>query len=199
MRIVAGQLRGRPIPPHRCLAAIRLTSARLKEAVFSLLGADLDHRSFLDLCAGSGQIGLEAYSRGAVVTLNEPDPRRWTRIQALVRAWSLQGVALYRMRAQGLLPVLATAGQRFDVVYVDPPYEARHRGLPLAAALLEQLGRTPVLNSGGLVLVQHPAAMALPEATGTLVLRQRRPYGTTHLSLYAPASCQPATQPSQGA
>ena len=77
MRIVTGRLRGRTIPfsPKRH-GDIRVTSGRLKEAVFDRLGSCLKGLRFLDICAGSGQIALEAYSRGATVTAVEPDRRR---------------------------------------------------------------------------------------------------------------------------
>ncbi|MEW6753981.1 MAG: RsmD family RNA methyltransferase [Candidatus Latescibacterota bacterium] len=184
MRIVSGTLRGRAIPSHRSLAGIRLTSARLKEAIFSMLGDDLTGHSFLDLCAGSGQVGLEALSRGAQVLLNEPDRCRCDRIRSLLGQWQVEGAETRCMTAQRLVAQLGAEDRRFDVVYVDPPYQAERGGRPLSLDLLEELGRVCPLEEQGLVLVQHRARLALPVQAGTLQLLQRRSYGSTELCIY---------------
>lgn len=193
MRIVSGSLRGRTIPSRRCLADIRLTSAMLKEAIFSMLGSDLTGCAFLDLCAGSGQVGLEAASRGAQVLLNEPDHRRCEQIRALVSQWRVEDARVECVRAQRLIPLLQEQGSRFDVIYVDPPYHALRDGRPLSLDLLEGLGDAHLLCERGLVLVQHQSELPLPEQVGALGVLRRRPYGTTTLSVYGcgPAADQP--------
>ena len=137
MRIVTGTYRGRQIPSGRRLRQIRLTSTRLKEAVFSMLGPNLKGRTFLDLCAGSGQMGLEALSRGASVELNEPDHLRRRQIRSLLYQWRAGVAGLHSVKAQHLIPQLAAAGRRFDIVYADPPYHARYCGAPLLLGLIE--------------------------------------------------------------
>jgi 16S rRNA (guanine966-N2)-methyltransferase len=189
MRVVAGDLRGRNIPSHRCLSSVRLTASHLKEAVFSRLGADLTGLNFLDLCAGSGQIGLEAYSRGAQLTINEPDRRRHEQIQQLIRSWRLEEVCLLSAKAQTLLPQLESRRQRFDLVYLDPPYHATHGGVPLSCFLLEQLGALELLpQAAGLGLVQHQKELSLPAASGSLERIDQRTYGNTSLSTYRRAA-----------
>lgn len=184
MRIVTGVLRGRTIPSTRVLASIRLTSARLKEAVFSMLGTELADLTFLDLCAGSGQIGLEAASRGARAVLNEPDHRRQAQILRLLRDWRVDGVELRREKAQMLIPLLQEEGRSFDVIYLDPPYEATRHARPLSIELLEQLAASALPVDDGLVLVQHQAELEPPNETGALALLERRSYGNTTLSIY---------------
>ena len=184
MRIVTGLLKGRVIPSHRSLAEIRLTSSRLKEALFSSLGADLSGRTFLDLCAGSGQIGLEAYSRGAEVVLNEPDPGRCRQIRRLLRRWGISGVELFEVRGELLIPRLGMQNRRFDLVYLDPPYHAGLDGGPLALALVERLSDGAILEETALVLVQHSSGLELPENAGCLAVLRRRIYGGTGLTIY---------------
>lgn len=188
MRIVSGTLRGRTIPftPRRH-GHVRVTSARLKEAVFAILGATLEDQTFLDLCAGSGQIALEASSRGARVVANEPDRRREGYLRHLVRDWQLDGFELHGAKAQALIPQLAREGRQFDVVYVDPPYEATYESLPLSEALLRLVAETGLLASGGVLLVQHSRRLDLPERCGPLTRQRRRTYGDTDLSQYAAA------------
>ncbi len=193
MRIVAGSLRGRQIPSHPCLGSVRLTSARTKEAVFSMLGSDLQRLLFLDLCAGSGQIGLEAYSRGARIVLNEPDRRRYAQIRRLVAQWQLDDIELHSTRAENLMPRLQAVGYRFDVVYLDPPYHARSSGQALAARLLTQLGNTDILQSGAVALVQHQADLDLPPASGMLQRGRQRTYGSTMLTIFHCITPRPAS------
>ena len=185
MRIVTGSLKGRSIPfnPRRH-GEIRLTSARLKEAVFSMLGP-LEGRSFLDLCAGSGQIALEAYSRGGRVTACEPNGRRYRMLRELLRAWGVdERLQLSNQKAQMLI---SQGGGSYDGVYVDPPYEATLGGRPLSLALAEQLALSGMIDSGGMMFVQHPGGLHLPDSLDSLSLDRRRRFGDSAVSVYAPA------------
>lgn len=174
MRIITGALKGRVIPFGARHGQIRLTSSLLKGAVFSMLGPEMGGLSFLDLCAGCGQVGLEAHSRGARTALNEPDQRRYTLLQGLQREWQLEGLELYRMKAQVLIPWLEDRGQRFDLVYVDPPYEAQLNNLPLSLALLQLLGSGRLLAEGGWCFIQHQRGLVLPPQTGRLHQQRQR-------------------------
>ena len=189
MRIITGHLKGRTIPfnPRRH-GDIRLTSSMLKEAVFASLGPSLEGRAFLDLCAGSGQIGLEAHSRGARVTTAEPDAKRYSHLRSLLEDWDASdGVELFNTRAQLLIPQLEQQDRRFDVVYVDPPYDATLGDEPLSLALLRRLGRSHLLGDGGIVMVQHSRHLQLPSVEDGLSCRKQRRYGDTLLSVYGPS------------
>ena len=185
MRVVTGSLKGRVIPynPKR-QGRIRLTPSALKEAVFSMIGPDLGSTSFLDLCAGCGQMGFEAVSRGANVLLNEPDPRRNRHLVALLETWGITDTHVARVPAQRLVPELHAQQEHFDVVYIDPPYHAQWRGGPLSLGLLEVVGGHPIVTPSGSVLVQHPRDLACPHAAGCLALLKQRPHGNTVLSVY---------------
>lgn len=182
MRIVTGDLRGRRIPSGR-LGNLRLTSSRLKEAIFTMLGADLQGCNFLDLCAGSGQMGLEALSRGAQVVFNEPDRRRYRLLRELLRDWRI-GAEMHEVRAEMLIPRLGEETRRFHTIYIDPPYHARHSGAPLCMALLEKLGEISLLQPDGIVLAQHQKELELPAETGDLKRLRSRDYGNTSLCIY---------------
>ena len=185
MRIVTGRLRGRTIrfSPKRH-GDIGVTSGRLKEAVFDRLGASLEGLSFLDVCAGSGQIALEAYSRGAMVTAIEPDRRRCDLLRQLMRDWGVNHLELLSRRGQKALTDLANEGRRFDVIYLDPPYHARHSGQPLSEVLLAAVGTSGVLAADGRLLVQHPRGLELSESVAGLQCVGHRRHGTTNLSEY---------------
>jgi 16S rRNA (guanine(966)-N(2))-methyltransferase RsmD len=186
MRIITGALKGRIVPFNARHGELRLTSSLLKEAVFSMLGSELAGWSFLDLCAGCGQVGLEAYSRGARTALNEPNKRRHALLKDLQREWRLEGLALYHMKGQVLIPWLEERGQRFDFVYVDPPYEAQLSHVPLSLALLQLLGAGQLLAEEGWCFIQHQRSLEMPPETGRLHRHRQRHYGQTTLSLYSP-------------
>ena len=190
LRIITGNHKGLAIPfsPKR-QGDIRITSSRLKEAIFASMGrgGDLEGQTFLDLCAGSGQIGLEAHSRGARVTSVEPDFRRFTCLKKLLADWNVgDGMDVINTKAQLVIPQLEQQGRRFDTVYIDPPYEATLGTEPLCLSLLGKLGHSDILREERLVMVQHSRRLELPAKVGGLTCRKRRIYGDTLLSVYRP-------------
>jgi 16S rRNA (guanine966-N2)-methyltransferase len=125
MRIVAGRFRGKPLTPPKG-NAIRPTSDRVRESVFSILvsrlGPDLGAARVLDLFAGTGALGLEAVSRGAsaVMFVDNSIVARGI-IRGHVEAFGLGGMArLLKRDAVALGPIGQSAP--FDLVFVDPPY-----------------------------------------------------------------------------
>ncbi|MBT3345943.1 MAG: hypothetical protein HN712_15140 [Gemmatimonadetes bacterium] len=199
MRIITGRLRGRSLPfSQRRHGDVRVTSSRLKEAVFARLGP-LDGVHWLDLCAGSGQIGLEAYSRGARVVAVEPDRRRGASLLSLLKEWRItDGMDLRTRRAEMVIKELTTQIQggsvdRFDFVYIDPPYHARRSAMPLCQALLQDIATSDILARDGLVLVQHDRRQELPESVPPLARQDERLYGDSLLSVYGPVEEPVAT------
>ena len=160
----------------------------LKEAVFAMLGPSLQEFAFLDLCSGSGQMGLEACSRGAAVVFNEPDQRRFSQIRALTREWRLTDIELFSEKAQILLPRLSAQQRLFDAIYLDPPYDATFESRPLSLALIERLGNCRLLTEEGQLFAQVPKSLALPEEAGHLKLLRERKYGDTVLGVFTPAT-----------
>jgi 16S rRNA (guanine(966)-N(2))-methyltransferase RsmD len=186
MRIITGKLKGRTIPFDVVkYGNARVTPGRVKEAAFTVLGARLDRLNFLDLFSCSGQIGLEAYSRGARVLLNEPDHRRRRFISRLLKDWGVERqIRLLDRPAETLLPLLESEKRHFDVIYLDPPYRLQMDRVPFALAILTRLGGSTLVAPSGHVLIQHFADMELPVAVGALALRVRKNYGGTSLSVY---------------
>ena len=129
MRIVTGSLKGRTIPFNgRKQGNIRVTPARLKEAVFSMLGP-LQDQSFLDLCTGSGQMALEAYSRGANVIACDDNDKRCRILKDLLETWHVdENLQLINAKAQILI---GQQNRQYVGVYIDPPYDATLSGRPL--------------------------------------------------------------------
>lgn len=148
MRIVGGAYRGRRIAvPAR--AGVRPTPERVRETLFNWLGQRLDGASCLDLYAGSGALGFEAASRGAArVVMVEADRGI---AAALARSREQLGAAAVEVVPGDALAYLARGGERFDVVFLDPPF--RQNALP---ALLAALPRR--LRPGARVYVEGARA-----------------------------------------
>ena len=158
MRIVAGRNRSRRIvvPPGR---AVRPTSDRAREAVFASLGRHVAEARVLDLFAGSGAMGLEALSRGAAsCRFVERDAAALASIRANVAALDeTERATIERASAITALRRLAAAGERFDLVIADPPYDAVAGLAPALAELVPA-----VLADAGRVVLETAADDALP-------------------------------------
>ena len=147
MRIIAGEYRGRRIKVAS-RPGLRPTPDRVRETLFNWLGQWLDGRSCLDLFAGSGALGFEAASRGAArVVMVENDRSAFAALEAARAAIGMHAVELVRGDA---FDYLQRERERFDVVFVDPPF--RQNALPAVLAGLEQR-----LKSGARVYVEAPA------------------------------------------
>jgi 16S rRNA (guanine966-N2)-methyltransferase len=180
MRVIAGQYGGRRLqaPPG---AATRPTADRVREALFSILGARVTEARVLDLFAGAGGVGLEALSRGAGhATRVERDARALAALRANVEVLGLGALARVR-RGDVLRELLALyeAGERFDVVFLDPPYEAG-----LVAATLQALGGGGLLMNEAVVVAQHFTKQAPAATVGALATFRARRFGETTLTFY---------------
>ena len=172
-RIVGGVAGGRRLvmPKGR---GTRPTSDRVREGLFSALGGDLSGRSFLDLYAGSGAVGLEASSRGAApVVLVERDTHALVALRANVHDLALPGVAV---RAESVRRYLTEPdAQAFDVVFLDPPYADP------VAEVLELLFAGDWLAPGAVVVVERATRDGAPEWPPGGVTDRSRRYGDSTL------------------
>jgi 16S rRNA (guanine(966)-N(2))-methyltransferase RsmD len=168
MKITGGTARGRMIasPPG---GDVRPTSSRVREALFSVVGHDLDGISVLDAFSGSGLLALEAWSRGAAVVAVERSPEAHRRIQDEVRRMS----ATVDVRLGDVLALAPSLGS-FGVVLVDPPY-----ALPVAP-ILERLA--PCCSD--VLVLEADAGTAVPRTVDGLVADAPRRYGGTTLHVF---------------
>ncbi len=148
MRIVGGNLRGRRLAAVQ--GPIRPTSDRLRQALFDVLGTAVQGRVFLDLYAGTGAVGLEAWSRGAAqVVLVERDPASIRLIRRNLELCGLGGEL--QVRQQDVFAFLAAPALTVpaDFVYLDPPYAMRRYD-----KLLAKVAVSPAVSPGGVVLLE---------------------------------------------
>lgn len=175
MRIISGSRRGKKL-----LALdgdqVRPTTNMVKEALFNILQFGIEGRRFLDVFAGSGQIGLEALSRGAKEAVFVDSSRDSVRvIQKNVEAAGFSGQC--RVVSAGFDSFLRAERGRFDVAFLDPPY-----GTGLLADALELTAR--VMSPGGVIVCEHGGKEEPPEQAGPFTKRKTYRYGRTSLSLY---------------
>ncbi|MCL6622486.1 MAG: 16S rRNA (guanine(966)-N(2))-methyltransferase RsmD [Syntrophobacterales bacterium] len=190
MRIIAGEFRGRRLAGVK--GGVRPTSDRVREAIFSILGEGVAGARVLDLFAGTGALALEALSRGAgSAVLVEEAPAALAVIRRNVAALGVEArVRLLPLPVAGAIKKLAQAGERFDLIFLDPPY-----GRGLAAATLQLLGEGGVLAAGARVVAEMSRRESPPPAAGCLTLTDLRRYGDTQVAFYGPAAVDDEKEP----
>lgn len=152
MRIITGKARGVRLETLEGLNT-RPTAERAKEAVFSMLAFDIEGRRVLDLFAGSGQMGLEALSRGAVSAVMVDCARAAVEIiKKNTAKTKLEGAEIVCADSVLWLDGAAKRGLSFDIVFMDPPYAEK-----LLPRCLEKLLRGNLLKSTSLIVCESGA------------------------------------------
>jgi 16S rRNA (guanine966-N2)-methyltransferase len=188
IRIIAGSLRGRVIPfSNRRYDEADITPQKVKGAIFSMIGEWLRGRSFLDLYAGSGQIGFEALSRGAApVVLNEMDTPRFRFISTCVERFGpLPAATILNLPANRALELLHEKESRFDYIFLDPPYRKSEDADDPYRAIIESVGVLDLLAPGGEIIVQHYTKNAPDHIIGRYSARSVKRYGKTTCTVYS--------------
>ena len=188
MRIAGGSLRGRILaaPPD---GVLRPTQDAVREELFSMLAAVLPGASFLDLYAGTGAVGLEAWSRGAgAVAWVERSPRSLRTLEAnLAKCFGAAGappaLRLFRADVGAWLKRPALPPGSVSIVFADPPYVEREGEPDGMSALLAAVRDSGLLAPVSFFVAEQRAGTPLPACEGFDLLRDRR-YGRTQLSLF---------------
>ena len=175
MRVITGSARGRKLKTLDSLD-IRPTPDAVKEAIFSVIQFDLPSASVLDLFAGSGQLGIEALSRGAKhCVFVDKNPEAVAVIKENLNACKLADAS--RTLHMDSLDYLKVAKHGFDIALLDPPY--RFGLIEKALPLLEKK-----LNSGAFVICEHESELTLEDNYGGLTLHKRYRYGKVSVTIY---------------
>ena len=180
MRIITGRARGLKLTPPRNYD-VRPTADRVKEALFNIIRSAVPDAAVLDAFAGTGNLALEAWSRGArKIVLFDKSPESLRLVRTNVAKARAQEAADIR-HTDALAGILkcAARGEQFDIIFSDPPYD---KGLnqELYEALL---AHPSVLREGGLLVLEHSLAddPAAYIKTGTPMRTEK--YGDTKISL----------------
>jgi 16S rRNA (guanine966-N2)-methyltransferase len=183
MRVIAGEARGLPL--RTPFPGVRPTMDRVRGAIFSSLGNAVLGARVLDLFAGSGAMGIEALSRGAVsAVFVDADPRCAACVRENLRRARLQA-SVQTMDALKFLDLYAEEG--FDLIFADPPYAKSSTSRNFAAELLHLPSLLGALAPTGTLVLERPAGSAEPEGGSFSLIRLRR-YGESEIAYYVPSS-----------
>jgi 16S rRNA (guanine966-N2)-methyltransferase len=151
MRVIGGVHRGRRLRTVAGLQ-VRPTSDRLRETLFNIIAPKINGSNFLDVCAGSGAVGIEALSRGAAeVTFIERNRQACNTINTNLTALGItQGATIINREASVALKRLEQESRQFEIVFFDPPYASA-----LYDLVIRQLGFGKLLKRNSVVIVEH--------------------------------------------
>jgi 16S rRNA (guanine966-N2)-methyltransferase len=176
MRIIAGDFKGRRLEAP-AWEGLRQTSDKLRETLFNILAPRIAGAAVLDVFAGTGALGLESLSRGArLVVFVERDPRAVALIAANAeRCGARDRCAIIRDTAERVLQK-TIAGEPFDLVMLDPPYDYDPLGPVLTSAGAH-------LAPGGLLILEHATRRPIPTVDGLVATRTVRS-GDSSLTMF---------------
>jgi 16S rRNA (guanine(966)-N(2))-methyltransferase RsmD len=180
MRVIGGIAKGRRFRIGRG-SEIRPTSDYLKEVIFDILQDLVKGVTFLDLFAGSGNVGIEALSRGAEeVVFVDSSPFSIRLIQDNLQDLGLQDRAtLMRTKALTAIRSLKRRGNQFGLIFMDPPYQRS-----LTVPTLEALCELDLLEKGGMVIAEHFHKEEVPVSLRWLIRNRQIRHGESALSFY---------------
>jgi 16S rRNA (guanine(966)-N(2))-methyltransferase RsmD len=189
MRVIAGTLRRRTLEAPAGLST-RPTSDRLRETLFNVLAPRIEGARFLDLYAGSGAVGIEAASRGAasVVVVERAEPALRVLRGNLEKLGLRGGVRVEAVSVGAFLRRVrpGKSAMRFDIVFLDPPYEAAEE-YALAMGLLGAEASS-LLAEGAVVIAEHRRKQKLEDDYGVLRRVRLLEQGDAALSFYESAA-----------
>lgn len=181
LRVISGKAKGRKLKVPAGWN-IRPTPDRVKESLFNILMGIIEGARFLDLFAGTGNVGIEALSRGAAGAVFVENNSRHVKVieENLAITGLGERARVIKSGVEPALKKLAAENLKFDIVFMDPPY---HTDLAEKALLL--LAESDLVGENGLVIVESSSLKDMPERVGDLFISRREKYGDTVLTFYA--------------
>ena len=178
MRVITGSARGRKLKTPEG-ESIRPTTDNVKEAVFNIIQFDIEGRRVLDLFAGTGQLGIECLSRGAREAVFVDESRDAVK---LVKENLRQCGLTAQVLQQDALSYLRSCG-RFDLIFVDPPYDAN-----LYESVLNTINQVDILSDGGIIVCEARRERELPQMSAPYRMKREYRYGKVKICLYTKES-----------
>ena len=180
MKIIAGIYKGFKLQSVPGIE-IRPTPARIREAIFDIISAEIVGAEFLDLFAGTGAVGIEAISRGAKnVTFVEIENKAITLIKRnLQKIYKDNLFTIIKSDYLRAIRFLNIKQKKFDIAFLDPPYNKNY----FFKTLLE-IDRSTIIKEGGLVIVQHPAQLIVKYKFRNMFCFKEKKYGGSRITIF---------------
>lgn len=177
MRVITGKARGVNLKTPEGLQT-RPTTDRVKEALFSVIQFDIPTATVLDLFGGTGQLGIEALSRGArrAVFVDESDKACQLIRENLRRTRMEQDGSVVR---SDYLAFLGRCREKFNIIFLDPPYAE-----VFLENALKRITEIDILQSGGIIVTERPLGKELPYEFEGYTRSKDYKYGKTLITLY---------------
>ncbi len=182
MRIISGTSKGRKLATPKDLS-LRPTSDRVKESIFNILRGQIEGRAVLDLFAGTGNLGIEALSRGAKKVIFVEKERRAIRLiqRNLAQFGLMERSEVLPIDANRAIGILKQRRNIFDLIFMDPPYEQG-----LIERTLMKLNSYPIYHRDSILVIErHRRELLSAAIVGWDLVRQRQ-MGETVISILTP-------------
>lgn len=181
MRVISGEARGIKLKPQKGMDT-RPTSDKVKESVFNILAPYIEDSKVLDLFSGTGNLGIEAISRGASKAyLIEKNRKCYDVIKEnVIKTKFDDRIEILIKDACSALKMFSKNEEKFDIIFMDPPYL---KGFIIPC--LEEITELDLLDGDGLIVVEHDIKDDIPETIGNLVRFKERKYGSTMISFFS--------------
>ncbi len=177
MRVITGTARGRRLEELPGLDT-RPTTSKVKEGLFSAIQFDIEGRRVLDLFAGTGQLGIEALSRGAAwCDFVDSSPAAMKIVRRNAEACGFSGRAGFYQR--DFSAFLDRAGERYGLVFLDPPYAS-----DALEKALERIAAIDIVTGNGIIVCESSGSHTLPDLPDPYELGREYRYGKTKVTLY---------------
>ncbi|WP_256439029.1 16S rRNA (guanine(966)-N(2))-methyltransferase RsmD [Leptotrichia sp. oral taxon 221] len=180
MRVTAGTLKNRKIKSREGRET-RPTLERIKEAIFSIIEDKVVDAKFLDLYSGTGNIAIEALSRGAKrAVMIEQDKEALRIIIDNIDTLGLTNVSrAYKNDVSRAIEILGRKNEKFDIIFLDPPYKEN-----ISISTIEKVSENNILAEGGIIISEHSIYEKMPEKIGNFVKYDERNYNKKIVTFY---------------
>ena len=179
MKVISGSAKGKNLKSPK--GKVRPLSAQVKEALFNILMEEVPQADFLDLFAGSGQVGIEALSRGARLAIFVELDRKTVNCirENLALCGFTDRAEVYALNVLRALKILDKKGAKFDIIFIGAPYGSR-----ALEGSLEMLGSFGILKADSMIVAEHHFKHKLKDGYGKLGAFREERYGDTVLKFY---------------
>lgn len=180
MRIIAGEAKNKKIKSRKGMNT-RPTLGSVKESLFSIISAYVPDSVFLDLFTGTGNIALEALSRGAKrAVMIEQDPEALKIVIENINSLGYEDrCRAYKNDVVRAVEILGRKDEKFDIIFMDPPYKQE-----LCTKVMKAIGKAGILAQGGLIICEHHIFEELADEIGEFKKADYRKYGKKAMTFF---------------